>query len=390
MSATRSRQRFEYADANPARSYQSSVGRWSSVGPYYAMFPVNFAFEVIRQYSLPGNAVLDPFAGRGSSIYAAAAQGRQALGIEINPVGWLYGNVKLNVAASGAVLSRLADIACAAKRAPSSWLNALPEFFRHCYAPDVNKFLLEARRSLKWRRDRTDATLMALILVYLHGKRMQSLSNQMRDSKAMSPAYAVRWWVERRMPPPEIDVVSFMRRRIAWRYAKGIPDLTRSASVLLGDSTQLLTTVWKEVRQARRAPFDVLFTSPPYFAVTNYHYDQWLRLWMLGGASRPEAQRGQWAKRFENQQDYVRLITGVFASCAEVMRSDSVVYVRTDAREFTRAVTLEALRAAFPGRRVRRIARPVERQTQTALFGDKAKKPGEIDLVIGRRAFVGR
>ena len=80
------------------KSFTTAESRWARFGPYYAMFPVDFAFEVVKKYSNEGDYILDPFAGRCSSIYAGGVLGRHSLGIEINPVGWLYGNVKLNPA----------------------------------------------------------------------------------------------------------------------------------------------------------------------------------------------------------------------------------------------------------------------------------------------------
>ena len=68
----------------------------------------------------------------------------------------------------------------------------LPTFFEWAYAPDVLRFLLASRDILRWRDSKVDRTLMAFILIHLHGKRLGSLSNQMRDSKSMAPDYAVR------------------------------------------------------------------------------------------------------------------------------------------------------------------------------------------------------
>ena len=67
---------------------------------------------------------------------------------------------------------------------------------------------------------------------------------------------------------------------------------------------------------------------------------------------------------------------------ARLMANDAVIYVRTDAREFTRTVTVEALQNAFPGKKMTVRRRPFKNSTQTALFGDKNKKPGEIDIVL--------
>ncbi len=150
-----------------ARTFQTAVDRWASVGPYYAMFPVDFALEVIEAYTEPGDRVLDPFVGRGSSIYAAAAKGRTGCGMEINPVGWLYSTVKLRPTTQGRVLNRLRDIGREAIGIDIKQAK-LPTFFDWAYAPDVLRFLLAARENLRWRASKVDRTLMAFILVYLY------------------------------------------------------------------------------------------------------------------------------------------------------------------------------------------------------------------------------
>ena len=365
------------ASTRQGRKFQTAIDRWAGVGPYYAMFPVNFAFEVIETYTRPGDRILDPFVGRGSSIYAAAAKGRSGCGIEINPVGWVYSSVKLRPTTQGRVLKRLGAIGREAKEVVVERAN-LPPFFEWAYSPDVLCFLLAAREGLRWRRSKVDRTLMAFILVSLHGKRSSSLSNQMRDSKAMAPDYAVQWWTEREMSPPNVDPVTFLEQRIAWRYKKGQPDL--SGDILLGDSVRLLGSGYQ--RRAFSEPFDLLFTSPPYCGVTNYHYDQWLRLWMLGQYPSPRRRGGRWQRKFGSKSDYRELLAGVFGRAAPRMSKNSVVVVRTDARDFTLSATVEALQLAFPTKELREEQRPFTGQTQTALYGDTSEKPGEIDLIM--------
>jgi hypothetical protein len=341
------------------------------------MFPIDFAYEVVEKYTQPGDRVLDPFVGRGSSIYAAAATGRTGCGIEINPVGWVYSTVKLRPTTQGRVVQRLREIGREASGVSVEQAK-LPDFFKWAYSSDVLRFLLAAREKLRWRESKVDRTLMAFILVCLHGKRSASLSNQMRDSKAMAPDYAVRWWMEREMGPPVVDPIAFFEQRIEWRYSKGRPDLP--GEVLLGDSVRLLGSGC--YRRAFAKPFDLLFTSPPYCGVTNYHYDQWLRLWMLGHDPSPRRQGGRWQKKFESRSDYRELLAAVFERAAPHMGDDAVVVVRTDAREFTLTATIEALQIAFPDKELREERRPVNGQTQTALYGDISQKPGEVDLVM--------
>src|SRR4029453_3610754 len=93
----------------------SRTDRWAALGPYYAMFPVEFAFRTILAHSKKDDGVLDPFCGRGTTIYAAAALARKGFGVEINPVGWIYGKTKLCPASHVCVLERLREIGRRAK-----------------------------------------------------------------------------------------------------------------------------------------------------------------------------------------------------------------------------------------------------------------------------------
>lgn len=357
------------------------TGRWSGIGPYYAMFPREFAFDVIEKYSKVGQSVLDPFSGRGTSIYAAAALGRHGYGIEINPVGWLYSQAKLNPADKEKLLKRNQEIGEMSLADLSEELYELSDFFSHCYTERVLRYLITARKHLLWETNITDATLMALILISLHGKRESSLSNQMRQSKAMHPDYSIRWWQERNMLPPDIDPIQFMLNRIEWRYSKGIQAF-KDSKVILGDSTLKLTELNKTVRSGKQTSFDLLFTSPPYYKITNYHYDQWIRLWMLGKDSKPTWTGEKWKGKFESKSDYKDLLYTVFNGCASVMSPNAIIYLRTDARKYTLETTQNVLSEVFPAKKMKLISRPYAKKTQTALYGDKSTKPGDFDIIM--------
>ena len=249
-----------------AQKYGTAAARWAGIGPYYGMFPTAFSDHVIAEYTQPGDTVIDPFAGRGSAIFSAAIAGRPAIGIDINPLGYVYANAKLKPSNRQAVIDRLADLAEKAKgyRAEA---DAMPAFFHHCYAPQVREFLLAARAELNWWGSDADRVLMAFILISLHGKIGHALSNQMRQSAAMSPGYSMRWWDKRGATAPEIDPMAFLQKRIAWRYVHGAPQ-TGNATVYLGNSLQILPQLAQEVRQGKCATAKLLITSPPYHNVT--------------------------------------------------------------------------------------------------------------------------
>jgi hypothetical protein len=366
--------------AGNGKTFGTAAKRWEGIGPYYAMFPTRFANMVIKKHTSSGDTVVDPFAGRGTAIFSAAASERRGFGVEISPVGWVYAKAKLGPAPVEQVEERLLEIAeqgdSYAKQARS-----LPEFFKKCFSPSVRRFLLAARDGLDWRRCTCDRTLMAILLVYLHGKEGQALSNQMRQTKAMSPQYAVKWWAKNRMEAPALDPVEFMQQRIRWRYAKGVVEADGS-QVLLGNSITCLPQLERRLQKQGVPKATLLLTSPPYFGVTNYHYDQWLRLWLLGFELDAYVARGPYQGRFTNHGGYRRLLKKVFSRAAKAVEDNAVIYVRTSKDLFTKEATLDALRESFPKKRLIEKRRPFRKPTQTHLFGDKTPKPGEVDLIL--------
>jgi hypothetical protein len=364
----------------PKGKYNTAEMRWAGVGPYYAMFPTKFADTVIKQYTSEGDIVLDPFAGRATSIYSATIHKRTGIGIELNPVGWVYGKTKLHPAGQDIVEDRLLELAETVDEYSEAADN-LPEFFHLCFSQNVRKFLLAARDQLKWKQRATDWTLMGLLLVYLHGKRNQSLSNQMRQTKSMAPDYSIRWWKERNLTPPDLDPVDFMLKRIRWRYAKGHLYINGS-QIYLGDCSYVLNKVYRNLMSSERLPIRLVFTSPPYFGVTNYHYDQWIRLWMLGYPPTPNSSFGKNRERFQIQNEYKELLESTFHKVSYLTDKKSIIYVRTDSRKFTLDTTCNILKQVFPDKRMKIKEQPVTGITQTHLFGNYSTKMSEVDFIL--------
>jgi DNA modification methylase len=364
------------------KGFHTAEARWARFGPYYAMFPLEFAFDVVSKYSKQGDYIIDPFAGRCSSIYAGGVLGRNSLGIEINPVGWLYGKVKLKPADKENVIDRLLEIYNKRNYYNHS-LDRMPEFFRICYCDEVLKFLLAARNHLDWKQNNVDATLMSILLIYLHAKLGEGLSNQMRMTKSMGMNYSVEWWKKHNMTnPPNINPADFILKKIDWRYQKGKPEINDSA-VVFGDSSNELKKIVERALN-NDIKFSLLFTSPPYYSITDYHADQWLRLWLLGGTENPQSLKDKHKGRFINKQEYYELLDTVFGLSSEIMKKKSTIYVRTDKREFTFNTTLEILTMHYPKHNVQIIDKPLKKdtKTQTKLFGDKSLKPGEVDIIL--------
>ena len=364
------------------KTRQNAESRWARFGPYYAMFPIEFAFEVIQNHSQKKDYIMDPFAGRGSSIYAGGVLGRFSLGIEINPVGWLYGKVKLNPAPKENIISRLYEI-YTKRNYYSKRIEKMPKFYRICFCDEVLKFLLAIRNFLNWKTNDVDSTLMAIILSVLQGKIGEGLSNQMPMTKSLSIPYSIKWWKEKGVNrPPLLNPYDFLLNKIEWRYAKGLPTISAGSSVIYGDSTKILKNINKS--SFRDNKYSLLFTSPPYCSVTDYHIDQWLRLWLLGGTEIPRSIKEKHKGRFVNKIGYSELLNNVFAKCSTMMKKKATVYIRTDARDFTLNITNNILDKYFYDYKKEILDRPVEKRTQTEVIGNKSLKKGEVDIILTR------
>ncbi|EKE28667.1 MAG: hypothetical protein ACD_3C00033G0005 [uncultured bacterium (gcode 4)] len=359
----------------------NAITRWAKYGPYYAMFPIDFAFNVIDKHSNIWDNVLDPFAWRFSSIYASAILWRNATWIEINPLWWIYWQTKLNPCIKDIILIRLEEI-YALRFKFQSQANDMWEFYKLCYCNEVLTFLLSARANLGWKDSHIDRTLMSFILIYLHWKLWEGLSNQMRLTKSMGMNYSINWWKSNNyLVPPEINPLKLIQKKIEWRYLKWVPEASGEFELFLGDSVDIL----KNIKEEKLNKYSLLFTSPPYCSIVDYHVDQWIRLWMLWWNDSPKTNKDKHKWRFNWKEEYKELLNDVFGESKYLMKSKSTIYVRTDIREFTFNTTLEVLKKHFPTHKLTIIDQPFLNRTQTELFNQNItqfKKRWEIDIIL--------
>ncbi len=356
-------------------SRSTAAGRWYGFGRYYAMFPQSFIHDAVINLTKPEETVLDPFCGRGNAPFAATVLGRNSLGIDINPIAWLFAAVKLDPAPNPEqVTDRLSDVVKARRLSDR---RSRSRFETMAWTPTVRALLRAARRELDWRNSIVDRTLMAFIALHMQDKQGGGLSNRMSPTIAYSPRYAVKWWTEKGfLQPPDVDPVAMLEDKIRRRYQLGIP-AQGSGAALLGDSRH-------ELSQRNPADAALLVTSPPYCGVTDYWNDHWIRLWMLGYHLRKN-----WTKsaRFENQKDYLDLITRVFRESKKHLKNGAAILVRSDQRRNTAEMCVAAMKEVWPNRRllVRSTTAPYAGISNN--HGRGGRKAKEIDLLMpGSRA----
>lgn len=324
----------------------TSVGDlWHSVSPrwghsmhtmcsYHGMFPAKVAHYFIARYSRPGDLVLDPFSGRGTTALQARIDGRRALCNDLNPLAY--------------VLSR-------AKVDPPSWesVNAFVDGLEETYDgarfrhPDVSDDIRmlyhdNTLRQLCFVRERllrkpiADWSKEELMVAgslsgIMHGAwrrddTSQYLSISMPNTFSMSPTYVKKYIQENGLKKLDQDVFKCLRNKLARLYLDDVSGA--SGETFHHDASDLLNG-----RTLKSQSVDLVLTSPPYLRVVNYGTSNWIRLWLLG-IDEVGRERGQGRKRLDQALDhqhtydsYCDFMLRILLGVQRVLKADGIAVV---------------------------------------------------------------
>lgn len=348
--------------------------RFHALCPYFAMFPETFVEKWVELLTCEGDYILDPFCGRGTTPFQSLLMGRNAVAVDINPVSYCITHAKTNAPSLAAVRRRLTILERDFK--PRLWeyeRRNLPLFFEYAYSPKTLKQILYLRSRLSWQVSDVDCFLAALTLGSLHGgisAPARYLSNQMPRTISTKPAYSIKFWKERRLYPPDRDTFDVLRRQLAYRYESAPP--VNRASVWLMDMREL-----PRLRQIPPPRIACVITSPPYFNVTSFEEDQWLRLWFLGEPPHPTYRKISKDDRHETATGYWRLIADMWRTLGLILSPKADVVVRLGGKGYTPDRLTDALTAcsAVTSRRVRLVRHEVStvKNKQTSAFRPGSK-----------------
>lgn len=248
----------------------------NSICPYYTMFPLEFPLGILDNMSNV-SSVIDPFCGRGTTLYAARSRHIPAFGLDASPVAVAIAKAKLSSATAEEIVMLAERILC--EQEPGDVPEG--EFWEWAFHGETLEAICKLR-SYFLETEETDATILlrAIILGCLHGPRLSSpsyLSNQMPRTYGSKPNYSVRYWQKRGLHPQLIDPIAVIRKK-ALRVCKTIPPkIGTPSAVIFGNSEDPNSFT------SFAGNHNLVITSPPYYGMRNYVSDQWLRYWFLGG-----------------------------------------------------------------------------------------------------------
>lgn len=316
---------------------------------YLASFPAALTHAFIARYTRPGDVVLDPFSGRGTTALQACAEGRIGVGNDLNPFAHLLTAAKVEPATRAASATRLtalrlgwhADAAAwtalatrvveapAIARIPAAGSRrdpveagdeTVPAEVAVAFHPETLGQLLYVRTTLDLA-DRTDRFLAAAICGILHGKSASYLSALMPNTFSMAPRY-VRHFAERTaFTSPRRDVFDGLAAKLERLYRQPLPPVEGVA--LLGDARDVASRAREELRRRGRPDrARLVVASPPYLRVVKYGYYNWLRTWFLGYDARAIDATLDDA---HHRAPYLAFLREVLAGLRPVLADDAVV-----------------------------------------------------------------
>ena len=293
----------------------------NGICPYFTMFPLAFPEGILKRHAVKGDTVLDPFAGRGTTLYAAGLNGLRAYGIDSNPVAVAISEAKLANTTPG-------RITAAARRILRSFSTPsdLPTgpFWRLAFDESVLAALCRLRAGLLADCESAPRkALRAIILGALHGPLAKTqpsyFSNQSPRTYGPKPAYAVRFWRERKLLPPKVDVLEVISRRAVRYY--GEEHSVARGNMAAGDSQSESSFIGIENKAAW------IVTSPPYYGMRTYIPDQWLRNWFLGGPPAVDYSNQGQLTHF-SKEGFATGLNKVWANCAAVAKPGCRLIIR--------------------------------------------------------------
>ena len=276
---------------------------------YLASFPAALAHAFIARYSRPGDVVLDPFSGRGTTPLQACAEGRIGVGNDLNPFAHLLTASKVAPASRAAATTRLTQLRLAWNAGAVDWTELAARVFADptatsvppagsglapsdgdvervpaevalAFHPDTLAQLLFIRTTLHLD-DRTDRFLAAAITGILHGKSASYLSELMPNTFSMAPRYVRDFAARTAFASPRRDAFDGLAAKLDRLFRQPAP--ATEGIALLGDARDAAPRVRQALRERGRPDrARLVVTSPPYLRVVKYGYYNWLRTWFLG------------------------------------------------------------------------------------------------------------
>lgn len=256
---------------------------WHAMCSYLGTFPASLSRAIISLLSSPGDNIMDPFSGRGTTLLEGRIMQRRALVSDLNPMAVALSRAKNADVTMEQALSEIESLKTAYDR-----VMYLPEaHVQHddiqlIYSPETLAQLCYLRRRLLKSDSDVRAFLLGALLGVMHGAERQDGSSayasiSMPNTFSMSPNYVRRFVETKQLNRMGRDVFSILSDKVERLYKVESP-IGNKGIVTVCDAKQLALN--SDIADYH-GKVKLVVTSPPYLGVVNYAKQNWIRNWLL-------------------------------------------------------------------------------------------------------------
>jgi DNA modification methylase len=311
-----------------------SESAFSAIHWHPGRFASQLPATLIGVLSSPGDLVLDPFVGSGTTLVEAQRLGRRSMGIDLNPISCLIARAKTLTLPACRVEELIADIKTDARTAVTQRLRLA--------ISQTDGLIPSAVQGPKWYTRAALQDLASLWRLVCSYKRPRRLIAEAAFSSILLPVCReTRHWgyvcdnsspIEDHEGDPLKEFVRTLERlRIAYRERDddlrerfGPASETWMAEVICGLAGHALMEVPDE-------SVDLVVTSPPYFGVCDYVKAQRLSMEWFGEEIEPLRRRELGARskrhRVDAREAYLHDLSEVLSQLKRVLRKAGMMAI---------------------------------------------------------------
>ncbi|MFL5918058.1 MAG: DNA methyltransferase [Gaiellaceae bacterium] len=332
--------------------------------PYLGKFIPQLVETLLARYFRPGQHILDPFAGSGTTLVQALESGFDATGIDVAAFNCLLMDVKTR-SYNPFLLEQ--ELRAAHARVGETDPRRPSAFVRRWYAPQATRELL-GFRALVDEYDHADVLRIVLARAARSARRTTHFDLDFPREPQIEPYWCHK---HRRECRPVESAEQFLRRYTLDTLARlkefaRVRARRRSATVIHGDV--------RRIELPRR--FDGVLTSPPYPGLIDYHEQHRYAYELLGLDDRRELEVGAAAAGTSRAAlgAYVDGIVEALSNAKSALRLGAPVLIVVNDRRDLYPEILERAQLRLEGR----LRRHVNRRT--------GRRAGEFfeDVLIAR------
>ena len=235
---------------------------------YRACFKPQLPRFFIERLSEPGDAVYDPFMGRGTTCLEAALLGRIPFGCDVNPLSRMLVEPRLAPPRLADVAERLAEIDLGREAETRDDLLVFyhPATLRAICA--LREYFLDREEAGKF--DALDGWIRMVAINRLTGHSAGFFSvYTLPPNQAVSVKSQIRINERRKQTPPERDVVALILKK-SRQLLKECTEETRTRLAEVFAGRRLLTSAASETTSLADESVTLAVTSPPFLDVVDY------------------------------------------------------------------------------------------------------------------------